>query len=141
MSSVIIECWNCGQKLRVNTDNLETARCGNCQQMIARQEQPAVRGFRAPKEKRKVGQLRNFFLRMLGGALGLALGIVLGLGLLVIVFFMFYAATGLVGSTFSVLVALWLMAHFGESVINEIVKLFGWTSKQWRESKEDTENW
>lgn len=34
----IIACWNCGQKLRINTDKLSAARCGNCQQPIQRPE-------------------------------------------------------------------------------------------------------
>lgn len=34
MSSVLIECWNCGQKLNIRTDKVALARCGNCQQMI-----------------------------------------------------------------------------------------------------------
>ena len=40
MSSIQVECWNCGLKLQVKLDKLATARCGNCQQMIAKEEQP-----------------------------------------------------------------------------------------------------
>jgi hypothetical protein len=38
MDSDIIECWNCGQKLRIRTDKIATAKCGNCQQMLVKQE-------------------------------------------------------------------------------------------------------
>ncbi len=42
MSSVQVECWNCGLKLSVVIEKLATARCGNCQQMIVREGQPEV---------------------------------------------------------------------------------------------------
>ncbi len=39
MSSVQVECWNCGLKFNVVIEKLATARCGNCQQTIAKEDQ------------------------------------------------------------------------------------------------------
>ncbi len=43
MTTQSVECWNCGQVLSIRADKLETARCGSCQQMIVRQEQPEIK--------------------------------------------------------------------------------------------------
>ncbi len=37
MNSVLVECWNCRQKLNIDANRLATARCGKCRQMLVQQ--------------------------------------------------------------------------------------------------------
>lgn len=54
MSSAIVECWNCGQKLRINTDKLSMARCSNCQQPIERPTYTRTEGKKPEMKEYKV---------------------------------------------------------------------------------------
>jgi hypothetical protein len=88
MDSDIIECWNCGQKLRIRTDKIATAKCGNCQQMLVKQEpsktertptgsaqQAASRPTR-PRPSQGGNFIRALFGHVIGFLIGVAVFIV-----------------------------------------------------------------
>lgn len=131
MNSVLVECWNCGQKLKIRADKLALARCGNCQQMVAKEDRPESKiEYQQRTEYQPItksaqtgGMMQGFFAEIFSGVFGFIAEIVVN----VCVWGFFIAITKgdiLVGTV------LWVM--FG-SALHGILR---WLRKSWRKARE-----
>ena len=118
MDSQVIECWNCGQSLRVSVSKLAVARCGNCQQKMVMEEEskPTEATVSQYQTKAKMERESELFKWIKSYTVNVLVGLCV-LGVCVFVFIAFVTRYGFLGVIIGVVVFMILMP-----VINVISK-------------------